>query len=94
MPASVAAEEPRADDHHHVADRGAGAGRVGQAIALVEEVVGGEVLEQVAERALDHSESSTARGMSRLAFLASSPIEVTDSNPTRIRMAMQAWMKA
>ena len=37
-----------------------------------------------------NSESSTARGMSRLAFFASSPIEVTDSNPTRIKMAMQA----
>ena len=31
--------------------------------------------------------------MSRLAFFASSPIDVTDSNPTRIRIAMQAWMK-
>ncbi len=30
--------------------------------------------------------------MSRLAFFASSPIDVTDSNPTRIKMAMQAWM--
>ena len=37
-------------------------------------------------------ERSTARGMSRLALRASSPIEVTDSNPTRMRMAMQAWM--
>ena len=29
-------------------------------------------------------------GMSRLAFLASPPIDVTDSNPTRIRMATVA----
>ena len=28
------------------------------------------------------SDKSTARGMSRLAFLASSPIDVTDSKPT------------
>src|SRR5579862_7832041 len=38
------------------------------------------------------SDASTAMGMSRLGFTASSPIEVTDSNPTRIRIAMQAWM--
>ena len=31
--------------------------------------------------------------MSFLGFLASSPIAVTDSKPTRIRIAMQAWMK-
>ena len=31
--------------------------------------------------------------MSRFAFFASSPIEVTDSKPTRMRIAMQAWMK-
>ncbi len=30
--------------------------------------------------------------MSRVGFLASSPIDVTDSKPTRIRIAMQAWM--
>ncbi len=30
--------------------------------------------------------------MSRLAFFASSPIDVTDSNPTRIRIATHAWM--
>ncbi len=38
------------------------------------------------------SESKTARGMSFLGFFASSPMEVTDSNPTRMRMAMHAWM--
>ena len=32
--------------------------------------------------------------MSRLAFFASSPIELTDSNPTRIRMATHAWIMA
>ena len=30
--------------------------------------------------------------MSRFAFFASSPIDVTDSKPTRIRIAMHAWM--
>src|SRR5215470_10296643 len=34
----------------------------------------------------------TARGMSRFAFFASSPIAVTDSKPTRIRIAIHAWM--
>ncbi len=38
-------------------------------------------------------ERSTARGMSRLALRLSSPIAVTDSKPTRMRMAMHAWMK-
>ena len=32
----------------------------------------------------------TAIGMWRLAFLASPPMDVTDSKPTRIRMAMVA----
>ena len=34
----------------------------------------------------------TAMGMSRLAFLASPPMAVTDSKPTRMRMATVAWM--
>ena len=32
----------------------------------------------------------TAMGTSRLAFFASPPIDVTDSNPTRIRIATVA----
>jgi len=36
------------------------------------------------------SETITAMGISRLAFLASPPIEVTDSKPTRIRIATVA----
>ena len=35
----------------------------------------------------------TAMGMSRLAFLASPPMAVTDSKPTRIRMATVACRK-
>ncbi len=31
-------------------------------------------------------------GMCLVGFLASPPIAVTDSNPTRIRMATVAWM--
>ena len=34
----------------------------------------------------------TAMGMCLVGFFASPPIEVTDSNPTRIRMATVAWM--
>ena len=41
-----------------------------------------------------NSDNNTARGMSRLAFFASSPSEVTDSKPTRIKIAMHAWMIA
>ena len=36
------------------------------------------------------SDKMTATGMSRLAFLASPPMAVTDSNPTRIKMATVA----
>ena len=36
----------------------------------------------------------TAMGTSRLAFFASPPIAVTDSNPTRIRIATVACTKA
>ena len=35
----------------------------------------------------------TAMGISRLAFFASPPMAVTDSKPTRMRMAMVAWTK-
>ena len=69
----ITAEEPRAGDHHHVADRGAGAGRVGQLVAGVEEVVGGEVLEQVADHALDEQREEHRPGnvpLGVLRFLA------------------------
>ena len=38
------------------------------------------------------SEATMAIGMCFLGFLASSPIDVTDSKPTRLRIAIQAWM--
>ena len=54
LPAAVAAEQPGADDDHHVAERCAGSAGVRHGVAVVQEVVGGEVLEQVADRPLDH----------------------------------------
>ena len=38
------------------------------------------------------SEAMTAMGICLVGFFASPPIEVTDSKPTRMRMATVAWM--
>ena len=49
----IAAEEPRADDDHHVADGGAGCAGHPDRVAIVQQIVRGEVLDQVAHQALD-----------------------------------------
>ena len=51
---SIAAEQPCADDDHHVADRRAGSTRHSDGVAVMQHVVGGEILDQVADRSLDH----------------------------------------
>ena len=87
-------EQRIAHDDHHVADGRRGARGALHGIAAIEEVVRGEILKQIAEHPCTSSETMTAMGTSRLAFLASPPKAVTDSNPTRIRIATVAWTKA
>jgi hypothetical protein len=59
-------------------------------IAGVEEVVGREILKQVTDQALDQQRSDDGDGNMFGGIFASPPIEVTDSKPTRIRMATVA----
>ena len=68
-----AAEHPGAGDQHHVADRRTRGPRVRYGIAVVQQVVGRKILEQVAEGALDHQgEQHRARhvALGVLRFLA------------------------
>ena len=70
-PGAVTAEQPRADNHHHVAQRRARGAGVRQGVAVVQEIVRGEVFQQVAERALNrqreqHGPRHIAPGILRL----------------------------
>ncbi len=60
--AVAGAEEGVADDDHHVADGSGGAGGALHAVAAVEEVVGGEVLEEVEDDALHQQRGEDGDG--------------------------------
>ena len=49
-----AAEQPGADDDHHVADGRAGGTGVRDRVAVVQQIVRGKILDQVADGPLDH----------------------------------------
>ena len=89
--AMALAQQSVADNDHHVADRRRGSCRALHRVPRVQEVVCGKILESDS-RPVPESAAMRLRQLeyALVGFFASPPIAVTDSKPTRIRIATVA----
>ena len=89
----VAAKHPGADDDHHIAQRARRKRRHSESCNRCSGSSSRRNTRTGSRPRLESPATATPlAAMSFLGFFASSPIAVTDSNPTRIRIAMHAWM--